>query len=65
LLHGVMLAVRRMWRQIRPLAGDRPPLLWSQLGSWVLTYVAVNFAWAFFCMDVHTALYFFRRLLIG
>ena len=64
LLHGIMLAIRRMWRQIRPLPAGALPM-WSQLGSWLLTYVGVNLAWAFFCMDVHTAFYFFRRLLIG
>jgi alginate O-acetyltransferase complex protein AlgI len=64
LLHGVMLTIRRAWRHIRPMPVGPPPL-WSQLGSWLLTYVAVNLMWAFFCMDVHTALFFFRRLLIG
>ena len=46
-----------LWRRARAARG------WSQLGSWLLTYVCVNLAWAFFCMDVHTALFFFRRLL--
>jgi alginate O-acetyltransferase complex protein AlgI len=64
LLHGIMLAIRRGWRQIRPMPAGTPHV-WSQMGSWLLTYVAVNLAWAFFCMDVHTALFFFRRLLIG
>ena len=64
LLHGVMLAIRRMWRRIRPLPPGGAPM-WSQLGSWLLTYVCVNLVWAFFCMDVQTALYFFRRLFIG
>jgi alginate O-acetyltransferase complex protein AlgI len=63
LLHGILLAIRRLWRQIRPMPATPP--LWSQLGSWLLTYVAVNLAWAFFCMDVHTALFFLRRLLVG
>jgi alginate O-acetyltransferase complex protein AlgI len=65
LLHGVMLVIRRMWRRIRPLAPGAPLPAWSQLGSWLLTYATVNLAWAFFCMDVHTALYFLKRLLIG
>jgi alginate O-acetyltransferase complex protein AlgI len=63
LLHGIMLAIRRGWRQLRPMPLAAP--LWSQLASWLLTYAAVNLAWAFFCMDVRTALFFFRRLLIG
>jgi alginate O-acetyltransferase complex protein AlgI len=65
LLHGVMLVIRRMWRQMRPLPEGVAPPAWSQFGSWLLTFAAVNFAWAFFCMDVHTAVYFFRRLVIG
>jgi alginate O-acetyltransferase complex protein AlgI len=63
LLHGVMLAIRRAWRLFRPM-----PVVasrWSQIGSWALTFVAVNLAWAFFCMDVRTALFFFRRLFLG
>ncbi|MGD0955419.1 MAG: MBOAT family O-acyltransferase [Candidatus Acidiferrales bacterium] len=64
LLHGVMLAIHRAWRRLRPAPSETAPL-WSRLPSWLLTYVAVNFAWAFFCMDVKTALFFFRRLLIG
>jgi alginate O-acetyltransferase complex protein AlgI len=63
LLHGIMLAIRRAWRETRPM--PVAPHLWPQLASWLLTYVAVNLAWAFFCMDVHTALFFFRRLLVG
>lgn len=63
LVHGVMLVIRRGWRRIRPMPATPP--LWSQMGSWLLMYVCVNLAWAFFCMDVHTALFFFRRLLIG
>jgi len=64
LLHGVMLAIRRAWRLLRPLPPGPSPL-WSRLGSWLLTFVAVNLAWAFFCMDVRTAIFFFRRLFIG
>jgi len=63
LLHGIMLAIRRAWRALRPMPPEAP--LWSRVSSWLLTYVAVNLAWAFFCMDVHTALFFFRRLLLG
>ncbi len=63
LLHAVMLMLRRTWRGLRGTSSAPP--LWSQFGSWLLTYLAVNLAWAFFCMDVGTAVYFFRRLLIG
>jgi len=64
LLHGVMLVVRRAWRQLRPL-GPEPPAPATVFGSWLLTFVCVNLAWAFFCMDVDTAIFFFRRLIIG
>jgi len=65
LLHGAMLAIRRAWRVWRPLALGVQPSTISLAGSWLLTFVCVNLAWAFFCMDVHTAIFFFRRLLIG
>lgn len=47
---------------------DAPPGLvrWPRLlGHWALTYVAVNLGWAFFAMDMPTALFFYRRLLLG
>jgi len=64
LLHGAMLVVRRAWRQFRPL-GAEPASQVTLFFSWLLTFVCVNLAWAFFCMDVKTALFFFRRLIIG
>jgi alginate O-acetyltransferase complex protein AlgI len=63
LLHGVMLAIRRLWRQLHPAPLTTP--FWPKASAWLLTYVCVNLAWAFFCMDVRTAIFFFRRLLIG
>jgi len=64
LLHGVMLVIRRAWRQLVPLpAGEAP--LWRRLPAWFLTYASVNLAWAFFCMDTKTAIFFFQRLLRG
>jgi alginate O-acetyltransferase complex protein AlgI len=63
LLHGLMLAAHRWWRH-HP--GAVPSLhLLPRAFSWGFTFVAVNLAWAFFCMDIHTALFFFRRLLVG
>jgi alginate O-acetyltransferase complex protein AlgI len=62
-LHGLMLAVHRWWR-LRP--GYVPSLHgYARALSWLLTFACVNLAWAFFCMDTRTALYFFRRLLLG
>jgi len=71
LWHGVMLALHRAWRLWRtPAAGTTSsvPAQSSRLvasASWVLTFTGVNLAWAFFCMDVKTAVFFFHRLLLG
>ena len=63
LWHGVSLAIHRVYRQLRPMPEN--PSAVAQVGSWLLTFVVANLGWAFFCMDVHTALFFFRRLLLG
>lgn len=64
LWHGVMLSAHRLWRAWRgPLTGPRP--LGERLLGWALTFTLVNLGWAFFCMDIHTALFFFHRLLFG
>jgi alginate O-acetyltransferase complex protein AlgI len=65
LLHGVMLAIHRAWREFRPLPKSMVAPLWRRAGAWLLTFVLVNLAWAFFCMDVKTAVYFFERLILG
>jgi alginate O-acetyltransferase complex protein AlgI len=65
LLHGVMLAIHRGWRAFRPLPKGMEVPLWRRAGAWLLTFVLVNLAWAFFCMDVKTAVYFFERLVLG
>lgn len=63
ILHGFMLAIHRWWRH-RPnyLPSTRFSL---RVSSWFLTFICVNLAWAFFCMDIHTALFYFRRLFLG
>ncbi len=67
LWHGILLAVHRAWsRSINP--PDREPAVPSRIGQlfgWGSTYVAVNLGWAFFAMDLPTALLFYRRLLLG
>ena len=63
LWHGVLLVVHRVWRKWRPLPEDPP--WWSRLGAWLATFVMANLGWAFFCMDVNTAAYFFNRLFVG
>ncbi len=62
LWHGVLLVVHRWWRQIKPEPSLHPAAV---MGSRVLTFVMVNAAWPFFCMDLHTAIFFYRRILIG
>jgi alginate O-acetyltransferase complex protein AlgI len=63
LWHGVSLAIHRAYRRLRPLPENPSPA--SQFASWLLTFIVANLCWAFFCMDVHTALFFFRRLFLG
>jgi alginate O-acetyltransferase complex protein AlgI len=62
LLHGIMLAVHRWWRGVR---GDAVPTPARRIAAGVLTFVCVNLTWAFFCMDVKTALFFLKRLFVG
>ncbi len=62
LLHGIMLAAHRWWRGVRGDAVPTPP---GRIAAGVLTFVCVNLAWAFFCMDVKTALFFLERLFVG
>ena len=64
LWHGGLLALHRLWSRWRgPREG--PPSRAGQVASWALTFVLVNLGWAFFCMDLPTARFFFRRLLLG
>ncbi|HVV01618.1 MAG TPA: MBOAT family O-acyltransferase, partial [Verrucomicrobiae bacterium] len=71
LWHGLLLAVHRMWsraRKSRAAAGILPPgtpdtsaagdMTVGKFASWALTFVMANLGWAFFCMDLHTALFF-------
>jgi alginate O-acetyltransferase complex protein AlgI len=64
LWHGLMLTAHRAWRHWKPL-GKEPIAAWRKAAAWSGTFVFANLGWAFFCMDLHTALLFFRRLLLG
>jgi alginate O-acetyltransferase complex protein AlgI len=64
LWHGLLLVTHRLWRQQRPQAA-RPPTLLNQVLGAGLTFLAVTLGWAFFCMDLPTALFFFNRLFNG
>jgi alginate O-acetyltransferase complex protein AlgI len=39
--------------------------LFGKIASGLLTFVLVNLGWAFFCMDLPTSLFFFKRLFLG
>jgi len=61
----VLLVAHRLWAG--PLEKQNAiPQSWSrQLGGFALTYLSVNLGWAFFAMDLETAMFFFQRLLLG
>ena len=62
LWHGLLLAGHRLWRQLRGEPSAHPAAVFS---SRVLTFVLANAGWAFFCMNLPTAMLFYRRLLFG
>jgi alginate O-acetyltransferase complex protein AlgI len=64
LWHGMLLAVHRTWSKWR---GKRqaPPSTIGTVAAWAITFVTVNFGWAFFCMDLPTAAFFLKRLFGG
>jgi alginate O-acetyltransferase complex protein AlgI len=55
-------AARRDWQGE---SGFPTAPLFGKIASWFLTFILVNLGWAFFCMDLPTAVFFFRRLFIG
>ncbi len=70
LWHGMLLSVHRMWTRRRPRTAQGEATIgtgitFSKLASWAFTFVMVNLGWAFFCMDLPTATFFFRRLIFG
>ena len=44
---------------------NRRPSKVRWFAGWLLTYAGVNVGWAFFAMDLDTALYFLGRLFLG
>lgn len=61
LWHGLLLVGHRAWRQLRGEPSNHPAAVF---GSRVLTFALVNAGWAFFCMDIPTAMLFYRRLIL-
>jgi alginate O-acetyltransferase complex protein AlgI len=64
LWHGVLLSAHRLWVSWRGPATGYTSWMTKAL-AWTLTFTMVNLGWAFFCMDIRTALFFFYRLFIG
>src|SRR5439155_9003516 len=63
---GTLLIIHRLWSGSRAKPEELiPPSSVRRITGWLLTYVSVNLGWAFFTMDLGTALFFFRRLLLG
>ena len=62
LWHGLLLAGHRLWRQWKGDPSNHPAAIFS---SRVLTFVLANAAWPFFCMNLPTAMLFYRRLILG
>jgi len=64
LWHGTLLMIYRFWSEWRQ-KNPRPPSLAGKIAAWALTFIMVNLGWAFFCMNLHTAMFFFKRLIFG
>jgi alginate O-acetyltransferase complex protein AlgI len=62
LWHGLLLAGHRLWRRWKGTPSNEPLAIFA---SRVLTFILVNAAWPFFCMNLNTAMLFYRRLLFG
>jgi alginate O-acetyltransferase complex protein AlgI len=60
LWHGLLLAGHRVWKSLNMTLTP-----WSRVNTtmaWGLTFISVNLGWAFFCMDVPTAVFFFKKI---
>jgi alginate O-acetyltransferase complex protein AlgI len=64
LWHGLLLAVHRTWSKRRGVR-RAPPSAAGIIAAWAITFLTVNLGWAFFCMDLHTASFFLKRLFVG
>jgi alginate O-acetyltransferase complex protein AlgI len=60
LWHGLLLAGHRFWRQWKGEASNHPVAVFA---GRVGTFLAVIAGWAFFCMNLHTAILFFKGVL--
>ncbi|MGH7282620.1 MAG: MBOAT family O-acyltransferase [Polyangiaceae bacterium] len=58
LWHGVMMVIHRIWRQ---WSGRPQGRVWNAVAL-IITFASVNIGWAFFCMDIHRALFALGRI---
>jgi alginate O-acetyltransferase complex protein AlgI len=65
LWHGALLCIHRFWKSRRSRQPVVSPTPLDQIAAWGLTFASVNVGWAFFVMDLPTAMLFFKRLFIG
>jgi alginate O-acetyltransferase complex protein AlgI len=56
--HGAMMVVHRTWREWN----GRPTGRAWNIAALAITFISVNIGWAFFCMDMHRALYALGRI---
>jgi alginate O-acetyltransferase complex protein AlgI len=63
--HGLLLVIHRAWIERGSGGRAHRPSAIGRLGAWGLTFGSVTLGWAFFAMDLRTALFFFQRLLMG
>jgi alginate O-acetyltransferase complex protein AlgI len=62
--HGTLLVLHRIYVSFRgPAPLNRPA--WRNAACCAGTFLFVNLGWAFFCMDLPTAMLFFSRLIKG
>jgi alginate O-acetyltransferase complex protein AlgI len=62
LWHGALISLHRISQSLFPRGFLPEPL--SSFVAWGTTFTFVNVGWAFFCMDLPTALLFFKRLVL-
>jgi alginate O-acetyltransferase complex protein AlgI len=66
LWHGLMLCGHRFVSERKGWFGEGVSDSTSfKFASWLLTYIGVNIGWVFFAMDMETASFFLKRLILG
>jgi alginate O-acetyltransferase complex protein AlgI len=66
--HGTLLVIHRLWTEWRrtPRRGaPEAPTAAGEVAAWAMTFASVTLGWAFFAMDLPTAAFYFRCLILG